>query len=352
MSNTLKKCKNFTGLIGSAATKDQFAHLVREAQVQTVVISGPGGSGKTSWAMALAAAYLCEHPTDGGACGSCPSCRYFEAQTHPDFRLLEAEEAGKTIPLDQIRSVVHGEIGISPQLGQKRVWLIDGDGLLESGQNALLKVLEEPPAYAFFILTIRDHSQLLPTLMSRAVHIALPRLDKKQMGLFLEDLGVREPEQIVLAQAFAQGLPGKAEELATGTQYIELRTQVLEWFWTFPEHDQAVLLTDDYKCFENWKNELATVFLFLQSLCRDLTVLQSGTREDLILNQDQIGRLKKFLAATNLQAEGLGNMVRILNETEFRIQGNANFEMTICRMLLLLREEITNARNCRHSVCK
>lgn len=325
--------------------RGQLASLVFENQTQTVVLTGPGGSGKYSWALALAAAWLCESPSVNGACGVCPSCRYFSAETHPDYIELLPEAEAKTIPIDEIRSRIHAEIATSPQIGQRRVWVLDGDQIQEASQNSLLKVLEEPPDYARFILTVTDQTKLLPTLISRATVISIPRLKDEELDLVLTAGGVEDVETRALAITFAKGLPGLALELAQNETYPEIRRSTLAWLSALPDHDLDVLLTDDFRYFDENRGEIDTVLMFLQSFVRDLAILNADVEHKNLMHKDLVQELKQLARRLPLTAEKASNIIRILNDTEYRLHGNANFEMAICRMLILLREEIVNVRN-------
>jgi DNA polymerase-3 subunit delta' len=88
---------------------------------------------------------------------------------HPDYRELELQEKEKVIPVDAVRQRIGADLYHQPQLGMRKVYLVDADALNEQGQNALLKSLEEPPPYAIFLLTALSARHLLPTIVSRAV---------------------------------------------------------------------------------------------------------------------------------------------------------------------------------------
>ncbi len=113
----------------------------------------------------MAMAILCRQNV--GACGQCKSCHLMSMHQHPDFNDLQPEKQGGTLKIDQIRdlqTVVYN----SPQLGHQRVVRISpAEKMTVSGSNALLKLLEEPPAQVIFILVAEYLSNLLPTVLSR-----------------------------------------------------------------------------------------------------------------------------------------------------------------------------------------
>lgn len=121
-------------------------------------------------ARALAAALLCTQRQDGQpACGSCHACRKVAQDIHPDLTILDEHD----IKVDTIRAL-RASICVRPNDGARRVSIIcHAERMNAAAQNALLKTLEEPPAYAFFILTAQKPEALLPTILSRATRYNL-----------------------------------------------------------------------------------------------------------------------------------------------------------------------------------
>ncbi len=108
------------------------------------------------------------------ACGYCHSCQLFNANTHPDFHLIEPKDGKSSINIDQIRALSH-QAEESSQLAGKRVFVINlAEQLNESAANALLKTLEEPSEQCFFILISYQRKRLLPTIVSRCQRWTIP----------------------------------------------------------------------------------------------------------------------------------------------------------------------------------
>ncbi|MDR1821710.1 MAG: hypothetical protein LBQ91_04645 [Oscillospiraceae bacterium] len=113
--------------------------------------------------LGLAAGFLC---ADGG-CGDCYDCRRARAGTHPDLKIISVPEGKAEIPVDSVREMIR-DASEYPAVSRASVFLVkDADCLNPSAQNALLKIIEEPPEYCRFILQTESPGRLLPTVRSR-----------------------------------------------------------------------------------------------------------------------------------------------------------------------------------------
>lgn len=197
-----------------------------------ILLAGRPGGGKSEFAMALAQRLLCETAQGTAeACGACDGCRWFEAGNHPDFRLVapgsdeieteagegdEGAEPGKPatqIRIEQVRAL--GDFVVVGAIRQGvRVVVIDpAEAMNHHTANALLKLLEEPPARVQFILVSDAPRRLLPTILSRCRQLALPRPDPAQAARWLAAEGIMQAERLL---AVCGGMPVAARELASG----------------------------------------------------------------------------------------------------------------------------------------
>lgn len=171
-----------------------------------MLLTGPEGTGKRRFALAAAARLLCEAPEPDRACGQCPSCRWFLGDNHPDFRHvvpaadLENDESGdgerkkgsRQILIDQIRDLEEFVFIGGHRNGARVVVIEPAEAMNQAAQNALLKILEEPPSSVYFILVSSRWRRLLPTIRSRCRTVALPRPSQAEARAWLEGEGARK----------------------------------------------------------------------------------------------------------------------------------------------------------------
>ncbi len=152
-----------------------------------LLLSGKQGIGKRHFASAMAASWLCQKPQLGLACQHCEACHWLSEGSHPDFKEIKPEEAEgsddskkktrkrQQIVIEQIRGL-HDYLSLSNhQVGGLRVVMIHPlEWVNTTAANALLKLLEEPPAATQFILVTHQKQALLPTILSRCMQVDMP----------------------------------------------------------------------------------------------------------------------------------------------------------------------------------
>jgi DNA polymerase III delta prime subunit len=183
--------------LNSLAHKNQIRELARRGGLSHAwLLAGPEGRDRTELAAFLAAAMLCGSGDKSDVpCGSCAHCRKVGKGIHPDLIRLERLPDKKEYVVDQIRELAK-EAYVLPNEAERKVFIIKEAELLNIyAQNALLKLLEEPPSYASFILMAANPGSLFATVRSRCVEMYVPAGDKTEFSeLSLE-----------LASAFAAG---------------------------------------------------------------------------------------------------------------------------------------------------
>jgi DNA polymerase-3 subunit delta' len=297
-------------LLTAAFAPDRIGHAY--------LFAGPDGVGKTLLAQESAKALLCRG--DGPrprvrsvlrtACGTCPDCRLFAHDGHPDFLLLEPQGDSRVIKIEQIRDLIH-TLSLMPVQGNRRVAIIrDADALQEPAANALLKTLEEPPSFALLILTSSRPRALLPTLRSRCQEIRFERLSAEHVRAILESssspavapalrssaasVGEEEAElrragragldeeDVAAAVRLADGSADRALQLIE-SGCLEIRRKTLARVLALPAEDVFEIADDvlDWaraagKPLEPQRERLRAFFHMLESVYRDIMVRTIG----------------------------------------------------------------------------
>ncbi|MGN1025891.1 MAG: ATP-binding protein [Faecousia sp.] len=216
----------FETLLGNERLKDNLARSLRRGHISHFyLISGPAGSGRHTLARLLAAAILCREPD--APCLKCRVCRKVLDGNHPDFITVDDPEK-KTVPVDLIRQA-RADIFVRPNESDHKIYLFPrAQDMGLPGQNALLKVLEEPPEYGVFLLITDNPERLLPTVRSRCVELELQPLPEDVLLRALHRRFPQAEEETLRAAAIAGGgFLGQAEKLLSEGFQLPPQTQAL-----------------------------------------------------------------------------------------------------------------------------
>lgn len=205
----------------------------RERFSHAWLIHGMAGIGKQHFALAAAGSLLCEDPVQGLACGACQACQWLLAGNHPDIRRIRPDavaatealpgsetdrdtaaskkSASREIRVEQLRELHHWFNTATHRGGWRVAVLYPAQALNVISANALLKVLEEPPAHTVFLLVADAPDRLLPTLLSRCRRLPLPVPPRQDSVDWLAQHNIPDPDAWLAA---ASNAPLKAYRLA------------------------------------------------------------------------------------------------------------------------------------------
>ena len=220
-------------ILGQNHILRHFENAIRMGKIShAYIINGEEGSGKMNLAIHFAKALQCERNNSnkainedgeritvpGTACGQCKSCKQTDSKNQPDIKYITYEKSG--IGVDEIREQINDDIDIKPYSSPYKIYLVDeAEKMTVQAQNALLKTIEEPPAYAVLVLITTNPEVFLPTILSRCIQLKLrPLKDSVVSDYLTEKMGVSDGQADIYA-AFARGNLGKAIHLASSEEF-------------------------------------------------------------------------------------------------------------------------------------
>lgn len=182
---------DFPGFLGNEEVKAALSAAFSAGRFpHAVILQGEAGCGKRTFARLIAKALVCRRP-ENAPCGTCPSCVRAEAGSHPDIRVVEGGGAARSLSVDLIKDVIADAYRMPEESGFNVYILLMGERSSDAAQNKLLKIIEEPPQSAVFLLVCESAEQLLPTIRSRAQSFTLePPAPEEAAALVRERTGM------------------------------------------------------------------------------------------------------------------------------------------------------------------
>ena len=239
----------FESLLGNTQLKENLSGSLKKGRISHFyLISGPEGSGKHTLSRLLAAAILCQE--QGKPCLRCAVCRKVMEGNHPDVITVEDPEH-KNVAVKVVRAF-REDVFIRPNESEHKIYLFPQE-LGTEGQNALLKILEEPPHYGVFILLADNPEKLLTTVRSRCTELKLHALpeDVLKKALVREFPGA-DAESIAAAVQRSGGFLGQAKKLLAEGDAVSPQTE--GFVHSFAGKD-AVGLVQTLVPMEKWKRD-------------------------------------------------------------------------------------------------
>lgn len=318
------------------------------------LLCGTRGTGKTSIAKIFAKAVNCEHPVDGNPCLTCETCKRIAAGAN--MNVVEIDAASNN-GVDNIREIVE-EVAYSPAEGKFRVYIIDEVHMLSTGAfNALLKTLEEPPAYVIFILATTEVNKIPITILSRCQRYDFRRISIDEIADRLTDLMGREQvptEEKAIRYIAKAGDGSMRDALSLLDQCIAFNYgQTLTY-----ERVLEILGAADFDLYKRlldciYKQDLIGAITILEEVVnlgrdllqfetdfvwylRNLMLLMSApdSGDMLEVSQEALGELKR--QAEEMELDVIMRYIRVLSELQGQLRYSSNkrilLEMTLIRM--------------------
>lgn len=257
---------------------------------QAYLFTGPEGVGRHEAARLFANALVCTN-VKSAPCSSCGACIGAKNNTNPDIVYIKPEER-KTITAEQARKIVR-DAYVKPFESTKKVYIVENGALLnEFAQNCLLKILEEPPEYAVFIIVAESESVLLQTVLSRCTHIRFPSVKKEIMKEYIEKHYPDEVGRSELLIELSGGVPGAVDSILSDPDFNELRIESFKMLSPLmSSHKISAYKICDF--LEDNKDKAEKIIDFWQGFLRDVMLIKNGS-DRMIMNVDLQEQLKNI----------------------------------------------------------
>ena len=312
--------------IQNAVTEDKVSHAY--------IMNGERGSGKKLLANLFAQTLQCER---GGnePCYECHSCKQALSGNHPDIITVQHEKPS-SISVDEIRVQVNEDIQVKPYSSKYKIYIIpEADLMTQQAQNALLKTIEEPPAYAVLILLTENAQKLLPTICSRCVMLKLRNIKDQLVKKYLmKNLHIPDYKADVCT-AFAQGNIGRAILLANSEHFNEIKEEAIQLLKNIDTMDVSDLIEAVKRC-SQYKMDVDDYLDVLAIWYRDVLIYKATQSIDRVIFAEQLSYIKE--RARKSSYEGIENIIKAIENAKARLRANVNFDLVMELLLLTIKE--------------
>lgn len=300
-----------------AAENDKIFH--------SYIFYGQEGVGRLLMAKCFAKLLQCENKN---ACGKCYACQSFDSDNNPDIIYVRPTKT-KNLGVDDVREQIKSQVEIKPYGCKHKIFIIDNaDKMTTQAQNALLKILEEPPHFIIFILIGESYKNFLPTINSRCIAVKINPVGEEEVKKYLQARGIDKNLAQVCA-SYSQGNIGMALKFATDEKFMLIRKDVLEIIKKLRESNfaQALIFVSEL---EKYKDDFQIVLDTFYFWYMDLYTYQKTGGLSSIHNLDMENEI--IMAAPSYN--NLYEKIKAVEQVKKFLLYNANFKMTLNNFLL------------------
>lgn len=331
---------SFQDIIGQEQMKEHLMNAVKTGKVShAYIIHGERSSGKEFIARIFAMALQCEqravHPEQAEPCNECHSCKQALSDNQPDI-IRVTHEKPNTIGVEDIRTQINQDIIIKPYSSPYKIYILnEGEKMTAQAQNALLKTLEEPPAYAVIIILTTNLEAMLPTILSRCVILNMkPASDEAILNYLMKELQVPDYKAEVCV-AFARGNVGKAKALAASEEFDNIKADAVTLLKYIAEMDVNEIVTAIKKISE-YKFNIEDYLDIIVVWYRDVLLFKATNDANHLIFKEELQYIRKV--ADRSTYEGIENIIKAIEKAKSRLKANVNFDLTMELLLLAIKE--------------
>lgn len=310
--------------------------IVGGKTAHSLILHGERGTGKKFIADYYAQQLICNNTHNGKPCGVCPSCRNVENHTHPDVTYVRTEGKLEGYSVSTAREII-ADAFIKPnnKSGRKIYIFRDCRNMSVQTQNMLLKLIEEPPDYAYFIFTAESKYEFLSTIISRCICLAVSPCTEQETVSALTELGYAV-DDIKKAVSYFHGNIGRCIEYISDGKVrdrIDLTKRIADSIIKGSEYE----LNAAFFAVGTARNELYDVFSILDRLFRDSAVLYHDRNADVTgCFRDSAVRLSEILSPVKAV-----RIHDVIEKSRYAVQLNLNANLVVSSLCA----EIMSIRN-------
>lgn len=325
----------FQDIIGQEQIVTHLQNAIDSGKIaHAYIINGERSAGKEFIANVFAMALQCEADKNK-PCGQCRSCKQSQNQNNPDI-IKVLHEKPNTIGVEDIRQKINNDIAIKPYSSPYKVYIVnEAEKMTVQAQNALLKTLEEPPAYAVILLLTTNLETMLPTILSRCVTLNMrPVADELVKQYLMSQIKIPEYKAEVCV-AFARGNLGRAKALAASEEFDNIKNEavtLLKYIKDMEIHEVVAAI----KKISDYQFDIHDYLDILLVWYRDVLLFKATNDVNHLIFKDEIQYIRKV--ADRSAYEGIEIIIEALEKAKARLKANVNFDLTMELLLLTIKE--------------
>lgn len=327
----------FKDIVGQESIISHMKNAIKLNKIShAYIINGEKGMGKKTIAKIFSMTLQCEKGGDE-PCMQCHSCKQAISNNHPDIRWITHEKPS-TIAIDEVREQINNDILIKPYSSKYKVYIVDeAEKLTVQAQNALLKTIEEPPAYGIIMLLTNNKDSFLQTILSRCVALEMRPVASTDIINYLREKEKIPDYQAKMVVNFAGGNLGRAIRLASMEEFNELKDMVIRHLTGIC--DASVTDISGYvKEAATFKDNIAEYIDLMVAWFRDVLIFKASKDINQLIFKEDISLIEKYVI--RISYNGINRIFEAADKVVLRLRANVNFDLTIELLLMCIRENL------------